>query len=89
MGKWIETALLDVYYWTLRESYRTWIAHALLAVALSPIVGPWAVMVFYVFREIEQVVVTWMYGLEEQDWLDHFLDVSAAFVATGLYSLIA
>ena len=77
----------SVWDWTMRSAWRTWVGHCLIALVLAPIVGAWTMMVFYVLREIEQVAVAY---LEEapQDWQDHFLDLSAPFVALGLASLL-
>jgi DNA-binding HxlR family transcriptional regulator len=77
-----------IWYWTLAKSHRTWFAHCLIGLLLAPVVGAWTMMVFYVLRECEQVFTTWL-ARQPQDWQDHILDVSPAFVALGLYSLIA
>jgi hypothetical protein len=78
-----------VWAWTLRSAYRTWIAHCLLGLLLAPIFGAWTIAVFYILREIEQVFTQYLDGIPfaYQDWGDHFLDLSAPFVALGLASL--
>jgi len=77
--------------WTMRASWRTWLSHAVLAVllvgflhvALGMMPPSMVAFLFYLLRELEQIFVTWVEG-RPQDWMDHALDISAAFFAAGL-----
>jgi hypothetical protein len=77
--------------WTMRANWRTWLSHAVLAALLAGlfhatlgVMQPsFAAFLFYFMREVEQIFVTWCEG-RPQDWADHALDVSAAFIAAGL-----
>ena len=82
----ILTTVAKVYTWTLVRRWRTWLSHSLLALALAPVFGAWTVMVFFLMREIEQVVLE--AGAQVAftgknpptiDWEDHFLDFMAPF----------
>ena len=81
------TSLRDAWHWATAKPYRTWIAHCLIALLLAPVVGAWTMMIFFVLREVEQVLLTWL-DEAPQDWQDHILDLSAPFVALGLYTLL-
>lgn len=80
------TAVANVYNWTLKARWRTWLSHSLLALALAPVFGAWTVMVFFLLREIGQAVesAAMQLAFTRQnpptiDWEDHFLDFMAPF----------
>ena len=76
-----------VYNWTLRAPWRTWAAHAALGLALAVPFGAWTVMIFYLLREVEQVLLEaggkgWEAVRAEA--LDHSLDFAVPFLVLGL-----
>lgn len=76
-----------MWNWSLEKDWRTWLMHFILAFVLSLVFSGWAVMTFYLLREIEQVWETHQRG-EVQNWLDHFMDFASPFLACGLTTLL-
>jgi nitrogen fixation-related uncharacterized protein len=81
--------------WTHGEDWRTWVAHAVIALILTAALGPffgWGVGVgYYLIREAEQVLYATV-DRKPIDWFDNFMDVAvpAAVVLTavGVYGLV-
>jgi hypothetical protein len=75
-----------IWDWVCAEDYRTWIAHALVAVALALPLTVYAMVVFYLLRELEQVADKLMKG-ERLVPKDHFLDVWAPMAGLALLEI--
>ena len=75
-----------VWDWVCAEDYRTWIAHALVAVVLALGVGAYAMVVYYLLRELEQMGDKYMKG-EKLAPKDHLMDVWAPMAGLALLEI--
>lgn len=72
--------------WVLKDDVRTWVAHALIALLLTPVFGAKIAIGYYLLREGEQV----LYRLIRREPLhpvDHVMDVLAPAAAVGMLTL--
>jgi hypothetical protein len=89
---------MKVWTWTLREDWRTWASHALLAILATLLVGglgglEWAgafgVWVFYLGREwgqVEQELSAGTFGHAKVR--DHFVDAALPIISSGLTGVV-
>jgi hypothetical protein len=80
------TWILAAYTWTMGAPWRTWLAHFGLSILLSLWLGPWAVAVFYMLREIEQNALKWQ-ATGDFDGRDAVLDALAPILGCSLVAL--
>lgn len=86
MLRWISDLLLDIKLWIDEADYRSWIAHAVVALPIAALFGVVPVAVLFIVRELEQLAIEVAY----EDWpeplhlLDHLLDAVAPIVASLL-----
>lgn len=72
------------------SDWTTWLSHgviaglATVAFIVYPWLAPFAPALFYLFREIEQVIVFWPINL----WTDHVLDVVAPLMVCLLVQFL-
>jgi hypothetical protein len=89
---------MAVWKWTLREDWRTWASHSLLAIVATLIVGElgglhWAgafgVWVFYLGREWGQVENEMSMGTFGHAKVgDHFMDAALPIICSGLTGVV-
>ena len=87
----------EIARWTHGEDWRTWVAHAVIALVITALFGwllGWLVAVgYYLIRELEQIMYDWAGGKPLRGkWRDRFMDVAAPTAAVlavvGLGSLV-
>lgn len=66
--------------WTHGSDQKTWVAHSVIAVALTPIIGPVLAVGYYVLRECEQVFYNFV-DHKEFHPVDHAMDVLCPAIA--------
>jgi hypothetical protein len=66
--------------WTHGEPWRTWVAHAAIALLLTPVFGARVAVGYYFLRECEQILYA-IVDKKKLTPLDHFMDVAAPAVA--------
>jgi hypothetical protein len=77
--------------WTDVADWRSWLAHAVIAVPLALLLSPKVSIAFYFVRECEQIAHELMAGMQIplKHWLDHIMDVVAPIIAVAaLLSLL-
>jgi GR25 family glycosyltransferase involved in LPS biosynthesis len=70
----------EIAEWTHGEPWRTWVAHAAIALVLTPLLGGKTATGYYLVRECEQI----FYSIVDKKKLtpfDHFMDVAVPAVA--------
>lgn len=71
--------------WTHGEDWQTWIAHTVIAVGLTPLVGKKVAVGYYFLRECEQIIYAYV-DKKKISWFDNFMDIAVpAVVVYGLF----
>lgn len=83
-------ALADVWYKWSQDDRRSWVAHAVIASALSLVFTPQVAIGYYFLRECEQVGMdAFVYHKPVvAHWFDHVMDVVSPTVAVLLLAFL-
>jgi hypothetical protein len=83
MIQFIEDTLLDLKLWIDGADWRSWLAHAVVAIPIAALFGVVPVLVLFAVRELEQLALEVAYQ-NRIHWLDHLLDTVAPVLAALL-----
>lgn len=81
LSVWISDVIHAVKYWIDVADWRSWIAHALVALPIAALFGVVPVFVLFTVREMEQLAFEVMFE-QQPHWLDHLLDIVAPVAAS-------
>jgi hypothetical protein len=70
--------------WIDVADWRSWIAHAIVAVPIAALFGFTPVVVLFAAREAEQALL-YVAARERPHWLDHVMDVVAPALVAALW----
>lgn len=81
LAVWIADVIVAVKDWVDVADWRSWIAHAVVALPIAALFGVVPVFVLFTVREMEQLAFEVM-AEDTPHWLDHLLDIVAPVAAS-------